>query len=127
MAAGDVFRQRSDGAYPLSDYDLRLIDPLVSLPEVIDEEAADLVGCDLVHPTPAPPTGEGEVAVEGAPIQLEDGTWTQTWQIVPAPPPPPPQPLTLAANPEDPMHAATKAYVDTEVAKLRAELLRGTD
>jgi hypothetical protein len=47
---------------------------------------------------------------------------------VPDPPapledPPPPQPLTLEAHPEDPMDAATKAYVDTEVGKLRAQLM----
>jgi hypothetical protein len=47
---------------------------------------------------------------------------------VPDPPPPspelpPPAPLPLEAHPEDPMDAATKAYVDTEVGKLRAQLM----
>jgi hypothetical protein len=43
----------------------------------------------------------------------------------PPPPsePPPPAPLPLEAHPEDPMDAATKAYVDTEVGKLRAQLM----
>jgi hypothetical protein len=42
----------------------------------------------------------------------------------PLPPePPPPAPLPLDAHPEAPMDAATKGYVDTEVGKLRAQLL----
>jgi hypothetical protein len=42
----------------------------------------------------------------------------------PLPPePPPPEPLELSAHPEGEMDAATKGYVDTEIAMLRAQLL----
>jgi hypothetical protein len=42
----------------------------------------------------------------------------------PAPPEPaPPAPLPLDAHPEGEMDAATKGYVDTEIAMLRAQLL----
>jgi hypothetical protein len=41
----------------------------------------------------------------------------------PAPPePPPPEPLELPADPVDDMHAATKGYVDTEVARMGARV-----
>jgi hypothetical protein len=40
----------------------------------------------------------------------------------PLPEPPPPAPLPLDAHPEDPMDAATKGYVDTEIARMRADL-----
>jgi hypothetical protein len=43
------------------------------------------------------------------------------------PPVPSPQPVTLPAHPEAPMDAATKGYVDTEVAKLRAQLLPASE
>jgi hypothetical protein len=42
----------------------------------------------------------------------------------PLPPePPPPAPLPLDAHPEGEMDAATKGYVDAEIAMLRAQLL----
>jgi hypothetical protein len=41
----------------------------------------------------------------------------------PVPPePPPPAPLELPADPTDDMHAATKGYVDSEVAAVTARL-----
>jgi hypothetical protein len=41
----------------------------------------------------------------------------------PAPPePPPPEPLELPAEPTEDMHAATKGYVDTEVATMGARV-----
>jgi hypothetical protein len=53
----------------------------------------------------------------------------QTWlsegntpDPAPAPPDPPPAPLELDAHPTDDMHAVTKLYQDTELAKLSARI-----
>jgi hypothetical protein len=40
----------------------------------------------------------------------------------PLPEPPPPEPVELPAHPEEPMDAATKGYVDTEIASMAARL-----
>jgi hypothetical protein len=40
----------------------------------------------------------------------------------PLPEPAPPQPVELPAHPEEPMDAATKQYVDTQVASVTARL-----
>jgi hypothetical protein len=46
-----------------------------------------------------------------------------TTDPAPAPPePPPPEPLELPAEPTEDMHAATKGYVDTEVATMGARV-----
>jgi hypothetical protein len=46
-----------------------------------------------------------------------------TTDPVPTPPePPPPEPLELPAEPTEDMHAATKGYVDTEVATMGARV-----
>jgi hypothetical protein len=51
---------------------------------------------------------------------VEDGGTTDP---APAPPePPPPAPLELNAHPQDDMDAATKGYVDTEVARMGARV-----
>jgi len=52
--------------------------------------------------------------------------WTEAGGVpdpAPLPPePPPPAPLELDAPPEGPMDAATKGYVDSEVAAMSARL-----
>lgn len=51
---------------------------------------------------------------------LEEGN---TPDPAPEPPaPPPPAPLELAAEPVDPMDAATKSYVDTELSAVTARI-----
>jgi hypothetical protein len=44
----------------------------------------------------------------------------------PLPEPPPPAPLELPADPVSDMDAATKGYVDSEIARARAEILGST-
>jgi hypothetical protein len=44
----------------------------------------------------------------------------------PPPEPPPPAPLELPADPVSDMDAATKGYVDSEIARARAEILSST-
>jgi hypothetical protein len=76
-----VFRNRADGRYPLSDFDLRQINPGVSLPVTIDAVAADAVGADIVTPTAPPAAVIGQKIVEAAPTQVA-GAWTQVWTQV---------------------------------------------
>jgi hypothetical protein len=64
-----------------SDDALRALNPDISLPEIIDDATAALVGAAIVQPA-APPTAPGRYPVEGAPVETA-GVWNQTWTLMP--------------------------------------------
>ena len=71
-------------AYPLTDIDLFRRFPGRHKLSLAPQSVRDELGIVEIVETPEPPLSYGESLVEGPPEPVGDGTWRQTWQVVPA-------------------------------------------
>lgn len=73
-----VFIERDTKKYPIYESQIRQLHPNVSFPREMSQSAVEGFGFDIVNPTERP---SGDVVTEGEPVQLQDGSWEQTWMV----------------------------------------------